>query len=319
MLTEPTIDKLHALRLAPWPPRGKRNGRTRRGGGRLRRALRDARRRRDVARKQAARAGAARGEAADHEACIEDIDYAPQRELDRALLRQLGTGAGSGHTRTCSSPARPAPARRTWPARSRSKRAEAGSRPLPSRAAAARGARARPRRRHLHAAARALRQDRRPRARRLGPRAAPGAGAARHARNPRGPHGDRSTIVTSQLPVENWHDYVADPTIADALLDRLVHNAHRLKLKGPSRRNGGLNPKLNTPPTSYVASLRRDHDDRSADHDGAISAITIAGIRIGGATAFAARSNWLEFGLFMTAFIVHHAMTTERILWLIRQ
>ena len=40
---------------------------------------------------------------------------------------------------------------------------------------------------------------------------------------------------------------------------------------------------------------------------------------LGGATAFAARSNWLEFGLFMTAFIVHHAMTTERILWLIRQ
>ena len=49
-------------------------------------------------------------------------------------------------------------------------------------------------------------------------------------------HGSRSTIVTSQLPVESGHDYVADPTIADALLDRVVHNAHRLKLKGPSRR-----------------------------------------------------------------------------------
>lgn len=49
-------------------------------------------------------------------------------------------------------------------------------------------------------------------------------------------HGSRSTIVTSQLPVEKWHDYLADPTIADALLDRVVHNAHRLKLKGPSRR-----------------------------------------------------------------------------------
>ena len=42
--------------------------------------------------------------------------------------------------------------------------------------------------------------------------------------------------MTSQLPVETWHDYVADPTIADALLDRIVHNAHRIKLKGPSRR-----------------------------------------------------------------------------------
>ena len=49
-------------------------------------------------------------------------------------------------------------------------------------------------------------------------------------------HGVRSAILTSQLPVEKWHDYVADPTIADALLDRVVHNAHRIKLKGPSRR-----------------------------------------------------------------------------------
>jgi DNA replication protein DnaC len=52
-------------------------------------------------------------------------------------------------------------------------------------------------------------------------------------------HSARSTIVTSQLPVENWHDYVADPTIADALLDRVVHNAHRIKLKGPTRRKPG--------------------------------------------------------------------------------
>lgn len=49
-------------------------------------------------------------------------------------------------------------------------------------------------------------------------------------------HGRRSTIVTSQIPVEKWHDYLGDPTIADAILDRLVHNSHRLKLKGPSKR-----------------------------------------------------------------------------------
>jgi DNA replication protein DnaC len=49
-------------------------------------------------------------------------------------------------------------------------------------------------------------------------------------------HALRSTVVTSQVPVENWHDYIAHPTIADALLDRLVHNAHKLKMKGPSRR-----------------------------------------------------------------------------------
>ena len=52
-------------------------------------------------------------------------------------------------------------------------------------------------------------------------------------------HGARATIITSQLPVENWHDYVGDPTIADALLDRVVHNAHRIKLKGPTRRKPG--------------------------------------------------------------------------------
>ena len=49
-------------------------------------------------------------------------------------------------------------------------------------------------------------------------------------------HGSRSTIVTRQLPVEKWHDYIGDPTIADAVCDRLLHNAHRLALNGPSRR-----------------------------------------------------------------------------------
>lgn len=49
-------------------------------------------------------------------------------------------------------------------------------------------------------------------------------------------HGLRSTILASQLPVEKWHDYVGDPTIADAVLDRLVHNAHRIRPKGPTRR-----------------------------------------------------------------------------------
>jgi DNA replication protein DnaC len=48
----------------------------------------------------------------------------------------------------------------------------------------------------------------------------------------------RSTLVVSQLPVENWHPALAagDPTLADAILDRLVHNAHRLALKGASMR-----------------------------------------------------------------------------------
>lgn len=45
-----------------------------------------------------------------------------------------------------------------------------------------------------------------------------------------------STIVTSQLPVDRWHLWLNEPTLADAILDRLVHNAHRLELKGESMR-----------------------------------------------------------------------------------
>ena len=46
----------------------------------------------------------------------------------------------------------------------------------------------------------------------------------------------RSTLVTSQLPIEKWHDCLGDLTFADAILDRLVHNAYKLKLKGGSMR-----------------------------------------------------------------------------------
>jgi len=49
-------------------------------------------------------------------------------------------------------------------------------------------------------------------------------------------HNLKSTIVTSQLPVEHWHEHIGDPTLADAILDRLVHNAHKIKLKGESLR-----------------------------------------------------------------------------------
>jgi len=49
-------------------------------------------------------------------------------------------------------------------------------------------------------------------------------------------HGLRSTVFTSQLPVAKWHDYLGDPTVADAILDRATSVAYRLALKGPSRR-----------------------------------------------------------------------------------
>lgn len=46
----------------------------------------------------------------------------------------------------------------------------------------------------------------------------------------------RSTLITSQIPVEQWHAYLQDPTIADAILDRLIHNSYRLALRGESMR-----------------------------------------------------------------------------------
>ena len=49
-------------------------------------------------------------------------------------------------------------------------------------------------------------------------------------------HGVRSTLATSQLPIEKWHDSIGDPTLADAILDRLVHNAYKINLKGDSMR-----------------------------------------------------------------------------------
>ena len=49
-------------------------------------------------------------------------------------------------------------------------------------------------------------------------------------------HQRGATIITSQVPVEHWHQVIADPTIADAVLDRIVHNAYRLELKGDSMR-----------------------------------------------------------------------------------
>jgi DNA replication protein DnaC len=49
-------------------------------------------------------------------------------------------------------------------------------------------------------------------------------------------HGNHSTMLTSQLPVAQWHDVIGEQTVADAILDRIVHDAHRLELKGESLR-----------------------------------------------------------------------------------
>jgi DNA replication protein DnaC len=50
-------------------------------------------------------------------------------------------------------------------------------------------------------------------------------------------HGLGSTLITSQFPVEQWHGVINDATVADAILDRLVHNAYQLKLEGQSMRD----------------------------------------------------------------------------------
>lgn len=54
--------------------------------------------------------------------------------------------------------------------------------------------------------------------------------------------GSRSTLITSQLPVKAWHAYLDDPTLADAILDRVVHSSHKIELKGRSLRENSPNP-----------------------------------------------------------------------------
>ena len=54
-------------------------------------------------------------------------------------------------------------------------------------------------------------------------------------------HGLKSTLVTSQLPIDLWHEQIGDPTLADAILNRLVHSAHKIKLNGESMRKKNAN------------------------------------------------------------------------------
>jgi DNA replication protein DnaC len=59
-------------------------------------------------------------------------------------------------------------------------------------------------------------------------------------------HGNRSTIMTSQLPVAKWYEVIGEQTIADAILDRIVHDAHRIELNGESlRKRYGMKKEMN--------------------------------------------------------------------------
>jgi len=62
-------------------------------------------------------------------------------------------------------------------------------------------------------------------------------------------HGLGSTLITSQFPVDEWHGVINDATVADAILDRLVHNAYRLKLEGESMRDPKTQSKANRNPS----------------------------------------------------------------------
>jgi DNA replication protein DnaC len=239
MLTEPTIDKLHALRLgamaAAWTtqredPKSQEIDFDSRFGmlvdaehlsrenKRIARALREAKLR--IA-----------------NACVEDIDYSSKRELDRALLRQLSTCVWIGsHANVIVTGA-------TGTGKSYVACALAQQ-------ACRTGFRALYRRMPRLLEELALVHADGTYTRLLGRLAKIDLlvlddwGLAPLREQERRDmleifddrHGARSAILTSQLPVEKWHDYVADPTIADALIDRVVHNAHRIKLKGPSRR-----------------------------------------------------------------------------------
>src|ERR1700692_407950 len=108
--------------------------------------------------------------------------------------------------------------------------------PLPARPSAVRGTGAGPRRRSPSPSSAQPRPRRPFDPRRLG--LEPLDAAARHdlLEILEERHGRRSTMITSQLPVDRWHEIIGDPTYADAILDRLVHNAHRIELAGESMR-----------------------------------------------------------------------------------
>jgi DNA replication protein DnaC len=239
MLTEPTLEKLKALRLdafarawneqhqdpalgalsfderlallvdAEWLERENR---------RLERALREARLKISAA-------------------CIEDIDYPPRRELDRSLIRQLASCRWvQEHTNVLVTG--PTGVGKTYLACALAQQAcRKGFRVLYRRAtrlfdelrlARADGSYGRLLARFARTDLLVLDDWG------LAPLAEPERRDLLEILEDR--YDVRSTLMTSQLPPAKWHEHLGDPTLADAICDRILHNAHRIALKGPSRR-----------------------------------------------------------------------------------
>ncbi|MDP2718933.1 MAG: ATP-binding protein [Dehalococcoidia bacterium] len=70
-----------------------------------------------------------------------------------------------------------------------------------------------------------------------------------------------ATIVASQCPIGDWHPNIGDPTLADAICDRLLHNAYRIELRGDSMRNNGNEPAAASP----VANQKKEKGGNLAD------------------------------------------------------
>ncbi len=83
-------------------------------------------------------------------------------------------------------------------------------------------------------------------------------------------YGSGATLITSQLPVDTWHEVIAEPTFADAILDRLVHNAYRLTLDGPSMRKiKAVETEVSVPAGEIVdAEIIREYQDHIGWHRG---------------------------------------------------
>jgi len=94
-------------------------------------------------------------------------------------------------------------------------------------------------------------------------------------------YGNHSTILTSQLPSESWHDHVGEPTIADAISDRLLHNAHKVNLEGDSRRKDEKTRsqwltrvapfRSRSPESVFTIDRNNRHDHRNAQSQGLLT------------------------------------------------